>query len=133
MQHHKFSVRSITRMADIDPRLMVIAEEALKISPIDFGIPEFGGLRTAEEQQQLFLAGKSQLDGVTRKSYHQTGRALDVYAYVDGKASWDELHLAMVAAAMLQTASKLGIDLQWGGLWESFKDMPHFQLPDSAS
>lgn len=133
MEHHKFSARSIARMADIDPRLMVVAEGALKISPIDFGIPEFGGLRTAEDQQALHLQGKSKCDGVVKKSYHQTGRALDVYAYVDGKASWDKEHLAVIAAAMLQTAAKLGIELEWGGLWTSFYDGPHFQLPDSAS
>jgi len=54
--------------------------------------------------------------------------ALDVYAYVDGAASWRPQHLATVAAAMLQAANELGVRLEWGGLWRSFVDMPHFQI-----
>ena len=66
--------------------------------------------------------------GSLTRAYHQTGNAVDVYAYVDGKASWDHEHLASVAAAMLQASSELGIPLEWGGLWKGFCDRPHFQL-----
>jgi peptidoglycan L-alanyl-D-glutamate endopeptidase CwlK len=123
-----FSRRSRERMKGVDPRLVEIAEYALTISKVDFGIPEYGGLRTAEQQAKLYADGKSKADGYTRKSYHQTGKALDVYAFVDGKASWNEHHLAMIAAAMLQAASRYGVALEWGGLWRSFIDMPHFQI-----
>ncbi len=125
-----FSSRSRDRMVGVDARLVEIAEHALTISKIDFGIPQHGGLRTAEQQAKLYADGKSKADGYRNKSYHQTGKALDVYAYVDGKASWNEHHLAMVAAAMLQAASHYGVALEWGGLWRSFIDMPHFQLPN---
>lgn len=126
----KFSRNSIERMNGVDKNLRNVAYRALQISKVDFGIPAYGGRRTAEEQKQLFDDGKSQLDGTNKKSYHQTGKALDVYAYVDGKASWEKEHLAMVAAAMLQAASEMGVKLEWGGLWTSFVDMPHFQIPD---
>ena len=85
-------------------------------------------MRTVKDQAALFTAGKSKADGRTNKSYHQTGRALDVYAYVDGKASWEKEHLAIVAVAMMQAANELGYKLEWGGLFVSFTDMPHFQL-----
>lgn len=124
----KFSERSVARMSGVDPRLKNIAHRAIEISTIDFGVPAFGGKRTADEQYALFKAGTSKADGVRRQSKHQSGLALDVYAYVDGKASWDTEHLALVAAAMLQAASELGYKLEWGGLWKSFRDMPHFQL-----
>ncbi len=124
----RFSKTSESRMSDVDPRLIEVARRALEISKIDFGIPQFGGLRTAEEQNQLHKDGASQLDGYDKKSYHQTGKALDVYAYIDGKASWEREHLAMVACAMLQAAAELGVQLEWGGLWSSFVDMPHFQI-----
>jgi len=123
-----FSETSLRRMDGVDPRLKHIAQLALTISRVDFGIPEYGGLRTEEEQRELFDSGASKRDGKDKKSYHQSGKALDFYAYVDGRASWDELHLAMVAAAFLQAASILGHSLQWGGLWEDFQDMPHVQL-----
>ncbi len=124
----KLSKNSNKRMAGIDERLIDICHRALAISSIDFGIPEHGGLRTTECQRQLYINEKSQCDGTVKKSYHQTGRALDFYAYVNGKASWDEHHLTQVAAALLQAASELGHRVQWGGHWKGFKDMPHIQL-----
>lgn len=124
----KLSNNSKQRMAGIDERLIDICYRALTISNIDFGIPEHGGLRTTECQRQLHANKKSQCDGAVKKSYHQTGRALDFFAYVNGKASWDEHHLTQVAAAFLQAASELGYRVQWGGHWKGFKDMPHIQL-----
>ena len=130
MKHHKFSINSAKVLAGVDVRLREIASRALELSKVDFGIPSSGGVRTASEQKVLFDNYKSQLDGFKKRSHHQTGKALDVYAYVDGEASWDESHLSMVACAMLQAASELGYKLEWGGLWVSFVDMPHFQLAD---
>lgn len=124
----KFSQSSINRLNTVDSRLQEIAKLALSISKVDFGIPANGGLRTAEEQNKLYHNGKSQLDGYKKQSKHQAGMALDVYAYVNGKASWEKEHLAMVAAAMVQAANKLGYKIEWGGLWSHFVDMPHFQL-----
>jgi peptidoglycan L-alanyl-D-glutamate endopeptidase CwlK len=124
----KLSDRSRENMNGVDRRLVAIAEMAISISPIDFGIPQDGGVRTAERQFELFKAGKSKCDGFNKKSEHQSGLALDFYAFVDGKASWDREHLAIVAAAFLQSASMLGYKLNWGGLWKGFVDMPHVQL-----
>ena len=124
----QFSQRSKDRMVGIDPRLIEITNLALQISPIDFGIPAHGGLRTAEEQKLLFLDGVSKADGVKHKSKHQSGKALDFYAYVKGAPSWDYHNMAIVGAAHLQAASALNIRLQWGGLWKNFKDYPHIQL-----
>lgn len=133
MKDHAFSQRSLDRMDGIDARLIEIAHFALNISSIDFGIPQLGGSRTVEEQQSLFKDGKSKCDGIDKCSFHQSGMALDFYAYVDGKASWDQAHLAVVACAFLQAASMLGYKLQWGGLWTTFKDMPHVQLLEETS
>ena len=124
----KLGKRSKQRREGIDPRLIEICDLALNISPIDFGHGYLSGFRTSEEQQQLYIDGKSKCDGTLKKSYHQTGKALDFYAYVNGAASWDEYHLTQVAAAFLQAASELGYKLQWGGFWKNFKDMPHVQL-----
>ena len=121
---------SLNNREGIDNRLLDITDLAISISNIDFGIPSTGGLRTTEDQAALFTAGKSKADGRTNKSYHQSGKAVDVYAYVDGKASWDKLDLALVAAAMLQASAQLGHELKWGGLWKSWQDYPHFELRD---
>tara|TARA_R110000787_G_scaffold154963_1_gene268661 strand:+ start:1204 stop:1593 length:390 start_codon:yes stop_codon:yes gene_type:complete len=126
----QLSNNSMMNLEGVDGRLIDIADVAIKLSPIDFGIPSTGGLRTTEDQAKLFEDGVSKADGVNNKSYHQTGKALDVYAYVDGKASWDKLHLATIAAAMLQASSQLGYELKWGGLWKSWQDYPHFEIKD---
>lgn len=126
----KLSITSRTRMDGVNPDLIKIANLAINITKIDFGIPQDGGIRTEERQNELFMDGKSKADGYDKLSFHQSGQALDVFAYADGKASWDELHLAMVATAMLQSASILGFSLGWGGNFVSFKDFPHFELLD---
>jgi len=120
-----FSDKSKQRMSGVRKELRDIADLAIQISIIDFGIPEYGGRRFLEEQERLFKAGLSKADGINNRSEHQSGNALDFYAYVDGKASWDEGHLALVACAFYEAAARLGYLIQWGGLWKSFKDMPH--------
>ncbi len=126
----RLSKSSLDNMQGVDMRWQYIIDTALKISKVDFGIPKLGGLRTVKDQQHLFNQGASNCDGIKKLSRHQSGLALDVYAYVDGKASWKEEHLTMVATAILQSASMLGHRVSWGGLWRSFQDMPHFQLED---
>ena len=124
----KLSEKSKERLKGVDPRIIEIVDLALTITHIDFGIPVDGGIRTVERQLELYEKGVSKCDGYEVKSYHQTGLAFDVYAYVDGKASWNRNHLTNVAVAILQAASQLGYKLEWGGLWDLFVDMPHFQL-----
>ena len=106
-----------------------VADRAIKITKIDFGIPETGGVRTAEQQNALHKSGASPFcDGYENRSNHQDGNALDFYAYVDGKASWEPEHLAQVACAFLQAANELGIKIKWGGLFKSWSDMPHIEI-----
>jgi len=128
-----FSQKSIDRRKGVDPRLIEISDLAIQLTKIDFGIPKDGGVRTAQRQSELYLSGVSKADGFLKESKHQSGKALDVYAYVDGKASWETKHLSMVACAMLQAASMLQYKISWGGLWDNFIDMPHFQLFEDLS
>ena len=56
-----------------------------------------------------------------------TGKAFDIYAYVDKQASWDMKYLEPIARHLIQTASDYGIILNWGyDLWK--KDGAHFQI-----
>lgn len=125
---YSLSKNSLNNREGVDYRLLEVSDLAIQITTVDFGHPSFAGRRSAMQQNQLFSAGRSKCDGYSKISNHQSGNALDFYAFVDGKASWDELHLAMVAAAFLQAASILGYRLKWGGLWTNFKDMPHVEL-----
>jgi len=126
----KLSNRSKENLEGVDKRIIEIVELALTISVIDFGIPKYGGLRTAGDQRTMFKKGASKCDGIEKKSAHQSGLAFDIFAYVDGSASWDRYHMTQLAAAILQSAALLGYGLEWGGLWRNYVDMPHFQLKE---
>lgn len=121
----KFSKRSYERLEGVDQRIIWTLEDALKISPIDFGIPEHGGLRTVDVQHSLFIKGLSKCDGRKSKSVHQSGWAVDVFAYVNGKASWKPRHLSMVATSILQCAPGRGLKAEWGGFFRPLKTYPY--------
>lgn len=123
-----FSEASHQNLIGVDRRLINICELAIKYTTVDFGIPSTGGLRTAAEQYQLFLQGKSSRDGIKKKSKHQSGLAVDVFAWVDGKVSYKMEHLEQIALAFFRAAQELGHPIKWGGFWRPRKDGPHFEL-----
>ena len=119
---YAFSDRSIERMKGLHPDLVAVMHRAIQITPIDFTVVE--GLRTEARQKVLVAQGKSQ----TMNSRHLTGHAIDVAPVVNGKVSWNWKHYYPLAKAIKQAASDLGINIEWGGDWTSFKDGPHWQL-----
>ena len=125
MGMYRFGKTSEERRQGVDDRLIRISDVAISISPIDFGIAQDGGLRTAGRQNQLHLAGKSRCDGYLHKSFHQFGYALDFYAFVNGRASWEVQHLTMVALALMQAASSLEIPLRSGAFFKPFHSEPY--------
>ena len=140
----KFGQRSNERLEGVDGRLIFLLSDALAVSPIDFGIPANGGKRTTEEQYYLFCENLSKCDGREIKSNHQVkegalySRAADVYAILNGKASWDRDLYFMFAGIVLGLAKKRGLKIRWGGDWngdfnfkdQSFNDLCHFELLD---
>lgn len=144
----KLSNRSKSRLKGIKPVLIDILEKGITDSPYDFGIPQLGGYRTAEDQNSLYQKGRSKpgkkitfRDGYKKKSYHQTGNAFDIFIYINGKASWDKDMLEAVAKHLQKIAKDdYSIDLIWGGDWdndgnrvdhdpdETFFDGAHFQI-----
>lgn len=126
MQHHVFSRRSETNLAGVHPDLVRVMRRALELSEVDFMITE--GFRTKQRQEALLREGKSK----TMRSRHLTGHAVDVAAWIDGKISWNWPHYEVIARAIKQAGAELGVPVEWGGDWKSFKDGPHFQLPKST-
>ena len=130
---YKLGSKSKKNLIGVNPILIEILNRALQISykrkdGVDFTIIKTAGIRTAEEQNKLFLKGNSKADGYDKISYHQTGKALDVVPYVNGGASWEEKELLKVAVCMLQAAAELNHKIEWGGFWRTFKDLPHYQI-----
>ena len=127
----KLSKRSLERLNNVDAILIAIVVDSITDSPYDFGIPQLGGFRTAAEQNSLYNRRPrvTYKDGYQNMSYHQTGKAFDIYAYVDGKATWDEEYYEPIARHIQKIAlNKYGVNVTWGGDWSRFKDLPHFQI-----
>ena len=142
---YRFSKKSLSRLEDINPVLLKVLKEGIKESPFDFGIPRDGGKRTYKRQCELYAKGRTteklRSKGITDvegrpdrnkitwtlNSYHRTGNAFDIYAYVDGRASWDREYLEPIARHLQKVAMSQGVVLSWGyDLWK--KDAAHFQI-----
>lgn len=117
------SKRSLDRLNGVHPRLQEVVKLAITGTSVDFAVLE--GLRTIEKQREYFAAGASS----TMRSRHLTGHAVDLGAYVGGEVRWDWPLYHRIAASMKSAAKELGVPIEWGGDWETFKDGPHFQLP----
>ena len=117
------SQRSTKALEGVHPDMVKVVKRAIQITDIDFVVTE--GLRTLQKQKQLVAAGASQ----TMRSRHLTGHAVDLAALVAGKVRWDYPLYGKLAVAMKQAAKEVGVPIEWGGDWKSFKDGPHFQLP----
>jgi hypothetical protein len=143
---NKLSKRSRSRINEIEGVLIQIIEAGISDCPYDFGVPEFGGKRTDREQEIMYSFGRTTfelqkkgitgLDGQPKRnkvtwtlnSYHESGKAFDIYAYVNGGASWDMKYLEPIARHLQKVAlERFCVTLEWGfDLWG--KDGAHFQI-----
>jgi peptidoglycan L-alanyl-D-glutamate endopeptidase CwlK len=122
MGSYKLSLRSLSRLEGVHPKLVEVVKLAITRSPLDFSITE--GLRTVERQKELVAQKKSQ----TMKSRHLTGEAVDICVLIDGKANWELSNYREVANVFKSCAWDLGVKITWGGDWKSLVDGPHFQI-----
>lgn len=124
---YKLSDISKDRLSKVHADLQKVVERAIRITDIDFSVGE--GLRTLDRQKELVRKGASQ----TMNSRHLTGHAVDLIALDDkGNVSWDWPLYYKIEKAMKQAAKDVGVKIEWGGDWKTFKDGPHYQLPWSS-
>lgn len=117
------SARSRERLQGVHPDLVRVVERAIATTPLDFTVLE--GLRSRARQAELFAKGATK----TMNSRHLTGHAVDLGAYVAGEVRWDWPLYDKLAEAVKVAAAELGVPIEWGGDWTSFRDGPHWQLP----
>lgn len=134
-----FGKRSLDSLKGIHPKLVLIMQEAIKDTPIDFTIIE--GVRTVQRQQDLYAQGRTKsgpvvtfADGVKSKSNHQLksdgyGYAVDLYPFIDGKIDFNNVPaLKRISDHIKAVARDLKLSITWGGDWKKPYDPPHFQL-----
>jgi peptidoglycan L-alanyl-D-glutamate endopeptidase CwlK len=104
-------------------QLQDVVRRALELSDVDFSVIE--GIRSIDTQRQYVAEGLSW----TMDSKHLTGRAVDLYPWVDGETSHEPAHYNRVAKAMFAAAQELGVTIEWGGFWYTHvNDKPHWAL-----
>jgi len=122
----KYSQRSLNSLRGIHPDLRRVIDRALQDSPLDFVVIE--GLRSQDRQRQLVASGASR----TMNSRHITGHAVDLLPIGPNGPAFDWPLYDQLGPAVKLAADKLGIALDWGGDWKSFRDGPHFELDRAA-
>ncbi len=143
---HQWGKTSKKRMEGVNPYLVECAYLTISESIYDLTVPWMGGVRTVEEQNDIFKEGNSKCDGYEVLSYHQIeasdngfGNALDIIRYGVKKPYEDTRALNYVGRLMLINWQELvfkyaqqGIDIGvmiWGGTFgASSWDRPHFEI-----
>ena len=127
----KFSQKSLKNLEGVDNQLKLLANEVLKISPIDFSIID--GFRDRVKQNELFTAGKSKCDGYKTLSKHQLGQAIDILPCKE-KYNYSR-DIFILVGLFIAVAKQLNIEIKTGALWSynttldnQFIDAYHIEL-----
>jgi len=93
------------------------------------------GLRTVEEQDDLYAQGRTKPGPIVTKakggsSFHNYGLAIDFALLYDGKLSWDlntDFDHDNVKDWQEVVDAFKAKGFSWGGEWKSLKDYPHLE------
>ena len=106
------SQKSLDRLEGVKDDMVRVVKKAIELTKVDFGV--ICGLRTVEEQEELVAKGASQ----TMKSKHIDGLAVDLMAYLGGRASWELNLYDDIADAMKEAAKLENVGVRWGAAWQ---------------
>lgn len=120
---YKLGGQSEMLLRGVHPDLVKVVRRAIQITKVDFKVLE--GVRSIARQRELVKKGASK----TMKSRHIHGFAVDIAPFVDGHVRWDWPLYFVLASTIKQAAKDVGVTVEWGGDWKTFKDGPHWQLP----
>jgi hypothetical protein len=113
---------------DTQPKVARMANEIVtKMRTKGYEVMVFQGFRSVAEQDYLYAQGRTRPGKVVTnakggESFHNYGVAVDIVFVKNGNPSWAESH----PWDLLGTVGK-SVGFDWGGLWPSFPDRPHFQ------
>ena len=129
-----FGKTSLARLNTCDVRIQALFEEVVK----HFDCSILCGHRTKEEQDALWGHDppRTKVSWPNSKHNSNPSLAVDVAPYPIDWGDYDRFYL--FAGFVLGCAKMLGVELRWGGDWDSdlevddndFDDLPHFELVD---
>lgn len=122
-----FGATSKANLRTVDQRIQMVLERAIQIT--DFSV--VCGHRGERAQERAFREGKSRARFGESQHNVYPSRAVDVAPYDATTRSipWDDVdEFHYLAGVIMAVAHDFGVPLRWGGHWENFRDMPHFEL-----
>ena len=109
-------------------RLIVATGKKFKVST-GISCSLLSGTRTYIEQNRLYALRPKVTNAHGGQSNHNFGIAVDVGLFINGKYLTGANRAEDKAYADFAEAVKRDVhDIEWGGDWVSFKDMPHYQF-----
>ena len=142
---YEFGEKSKSKLATCHEDIQVIMNEVIKV----YDVSVIEGHRSQETQMKYFREGKSKLDGVNKKSKHQSypSKAVDIMPYKKGTNAFsgnelDTRRFYFMMGIVKATAERLlaegrithkvrfGIDWDGDDVFrdQSFHDAPHFEI-----
>lgn len=121
---NRFSSNSLKALKTVDAALREICNRA--IAEYDFSV--LCGHRNEHEQNEAYDGGYTRLKWPYSKHNSYPSRAVDLAPY---PIRWLEpVRFVELSKVILRIAYELMIDVEWGGTWSRFPDLPHYQLVD---
>ena len=126
----RFGRTSKERLGTCEKDLQLLFKEVVK----DFDCTIVCGHRGEEDQNEAFRRGNSKVKYPNGRHNASPSRAVDVAPYPIDWTDRDRFHY--FAGYVMGIASKMGINLIWGGDWDgdtdlkdnAFDDLVHFEL-----
>lgn len=142
---YEFGEKSQSKLDTCHEDIQVIMNEVIKV----YDVSVIEGHRSQETQMKYFQEGKSTLDGVSKKSKHQSypSKAIDLMPYkkgtnafsgneLDTRRFYFMMGIVKATAERLLAEGKISHKVRFGIDWDgddvfrdqNFHDAPHFEI-----
>jgi peptidoglycan L-alanyl-D-glutamate endopeptidase CwlK len=120
---YSFGVRSKLIREQLHPDLQMVCDEVIKV----YNISLICGYRGEKDQNKAFAEGKSKVKFPnSRHNIFPNTEAVDAAPY---PLDWKNIkRFVEMAEHFKDAAERLGIEIECGADWVSFRDYPHIQL-----
>jgi peptidoglycan L-alanyl-D-glutamate endopeptidase CwlK len=119
---YSFGVRSNLVRDQLHPDLQLLVDEVIKV----YNISLICGYRGEKDQNKAFAEGKSKVKFPNSRHNVLPAEAVDAAPY---PLDWKNIkRFVEMSEHFKDAAERLGIEIECGADWKTFKDYPHIQL-----